>query len=80
MRLGNLGRNIWIHGSLDGSAKRRGRETGVYVDMLCLCLKDQSSEAETKEYGIIHKPETISNNSTEHRALLTFPLIIRYRL
>lgn len=37
-------------------------ETGVCVDMLCLCLKAQSSEAETKEYGIIHKPETISNN------------------
>lgn len=37
-------------------------ETGVCVDMLFLCLKDQSSEAETKEYGIIHKPETISNN------------------
>lgn len=56
------------------------QETGVCVDMLWLCLKAQSSEAETKECGIIHKPETISNIKTEHRALLNFPLIIRYQL
>lgn len=78
--LGNLGKNIWIHVSLDGSAKRWGPETGVCVDMLWLCLKAQSSKAETKEYGRIHKPETISTIKTEHRALLTFPLIIRCRL